>query len=47
MNGVRRCEFVSARRIPLDPTPGADGQEQGSGSDGNLLKCILGRKDAL
>lgn len=45
MNRVRRCEFISVRRIPIDPTPGADGQEQGGGSNENLLKCILGRKE--
>lgn len=28
MNRVRRCEFSSARRIPLDPTPGADGSSK-------------------
>lgn len=47
MNRVRRCEFISAWRIPLDPTPGADGQKEGRGLNGNVLKCILGREDAL
>lgn len=42
MNRVRWCEFISLRRIPIDPTREAGSQEQGTGSNGNLLKCILG-----
>lgn len=32
MNRVRWCEFISLRRIPIDPAPDAGSQEQGSGT---------------
>lgn len=42
MNRVRQCEFISVRRIPIEPTPGAGSQEQGSGLNKNVFKFWKG-----
>ena len=42
MNRVRRCEFISVRRIPTDPTPGADGQEQKQWIEWKFIKMHSG-----